>query len=284
MRSDQHDELREYLLGGLSAPERDAIAGQYFESDSFFEQVEAAEDELIESYLRNELTARDHARFESRFLTVPEQRNRVEQARVLREALVGVTAGSAEAPGPPRRRFPASLGRAMAAAAGLGLLWLAGSWILQNSNLESQVEQLRAQLAAERSRTESIESAAPASIDGFLETVATLTSRSTRSLSVSSNEVTIPPRTNLLRLRLTVRPEFKHGSYRVSLKNADFDLDAPPLWVQTGLPATAVNGALIVEVQLPSSLLPQSDYILSLDGAVAAGFEPVDSYWFRVSR
>ena len=75
--------LRRYLLGELSEAELDRVEERLFaaaDRDSE-EQLSPAEDELIDSYVRGELSASEREHFESWFLTSPRRRERLELAR-----------------------------------------------------------------------------------------------------------------------------------------------------------------------------------------------------------
>lgn len=72
-----------YLLGKLATEDDKArLEERYFTDDAEFEQLEIAEDELIDRYVRNELSAEDTSRFE-RLLVSPGLAERVEVARLL---------------------------------------------------------------------------------------------------------------------------------------------------------------------------------------------------------
>lgn len=86
--------LTQYLLGSLPEEQAEALENDLFDDDALFEQMEAAEDELIEAYLACELSGHDRARFEARFLVSERGRKKVAFARALHEKV------SAEAPAP----------------------------------------------------------------------------------------------------------------------------------------------------------------------------------------
>jgi hypothetical protein len=75
--------IRRYLLGELPEQEQTAVEARYFLDDAFFEQLVAAEKELIGKYLRGELGSEDHERFQRRYLTVGYRRKMVESAKEL---------------------------------------------------------------------------------------------------------------------------------------------------------------------------------------------------------
>jgi hypothetical protein len=72
-----------YLLGGLSEGERTTIEERYFRDDKEFKELEIAEGELIDRYVRKELSATDQRQFEKMLRTSPRLVERVEFARIL---------------------------------------------------------------------------------------------------------------------------------------------------------------------------------------------------------
>jgi hypothetical protein len=79
-----NDKLFErYLLGDLSEEEKTRLEESYFADDNLFEQLLAAEDDLIDDYVQGQLIGHERALFEKRFLNSPERRQRVALARGL---------------------------------------------------------------------------------------------------------------------------------------------------------------------------------------------------------
>jgi len=72
-----------YLLNRLSEEERISLETAFFSDNAQFEQLEIAEDELIDHYVRNELSDTDREQFDAALLTVPRLRERVNIARAL---------------------------------------------------------------------------------------------------------------------------------------------------------------------------------------------------------
>lgn len=91
--------LIRYLLGDASDEEKIRLEEEFFGDDTFFEQLLAVEDDLIDAYVQGELSASDRERFERSFLTTPRRRERVEFARALR----GFVAEAPAATTPVRR-------------------------------------------------------------------------------------------------------------------------------------------------------------------------------------
>jgi hypothetical protein len=75
--------ITRYLLGNLEEEEQDRIEQRYFTDPELLALVEATEDDLIDAYVRGELSAADRARFESHFLRSRRRRERVKTAEAL---------------------------------------------------------------------------------------------------------------------------------------------------------------------------------------------------------
>jgi len=74
---------RRYLLRDVSDRESELIEQEYLEHEEAVDRIAAAEDELIEDYLSDQLTASERDRFEHTYLSVPHHRVRVETVRRL---------------------------------------------------------------------------------------------------------------------------------------------------------------------------------------------------------
>lgn len=99
-----------YLLGDLSEEEEKDIGRRYLSESTAAEDLEIAEDELIDRYVRNELEARDASRFEEMLVSSPRLRERVEFAKILvkrvssESPLPAVTPGSAGGSKPRKKK------------------------------------------------------------------------------------------------------------------------------------------------------------------------------------
>ena len=72
-----------YLLSNLSEEEKRKLEEQFFSDDAEFEEFEIAEDELIDLYVRNELSDDDRRRFEQTLQSSPRLNERLSFARLL---------------------------------------------------------------------------------------------------------------------------------------------------------------------------------------------------------
>src|SRR5262245_30680755 len=100
MRTERVDELllARYLLGNLTEDEQIRVEDRAFADPDYMGALNAAEADLIDDYVKGELAQGDRLAFESRFLTSPQRRKKVEFA----QALARVTAEA----GPVASRVP----------------------------------------------------------------------------------------------------------------------------------------------------------------------------------
>lgn len=74
-----------YLLGALSEEEATRLEETFFADDAKFQELELAEDELIDAYVRQELTDEERQQFNKRLRTSPRLVERLHFAQVLAE-------------------------------------------------------------------------------------------------------------------------------------------------------------------------------------------------------
>jgi hypothetical protein len=166
MRSERADEvlLVRYLLGNLTEEEQVQVEDRAFEDAEYLGALEAAEADLIDSYVSGELSEAERRGFEHRFLTSPQRRGKVEFAR----ALARVVAESKADVSVPVKR-PSSWQTFLALIRGwdLGVQFAAGvaalicitgaSWlVVQNVTISSRVVTLDAQLRNAEAREQGL--------------------------------------------------------------------------------------------------------------------------------
>jgi len=78
--------IARYLLGELTEEQQVEIEDRAFCDKAYLATITTVENDLIDEYVRGELSAADRQRFESRFLASAERRKRVEFAKALRTA------------------------------------------------------------------------------------------------------------------------------------------------------------------------------------------------------
>ena len=82
-------DLKSYLLGQAQADETERLDELSITSDEFAQALEAAEIDLLDSYVNGELSAADCARFEDKYLHSKDQIERFAFANDLRTAPSG---------------------------------------------------------------------------------------------------------------------------------------------------------------------------------------------------
>ena len=85
--SDEDKLLVRYLFGELEENEARELEDEVLLNDELAERVEVVEMNLIDHYVRNELSGAERVRFEEKFLVDPENRDKVERARMFQESL-----------------------------------------------------------------------------------------------------------------------------------------------------------------------------------------------------
>lgn len=85
MSANRNNEIlaSQYLLGKLSEEDARGVEDEYLTNDEVFEEMEIAEDEIIDAYVRNKLSREDHKQFEKILITSPRIKKRVGVAKVL---------------------------------------------------------------------------------------------------------------------------------------------------------------------------------------------------------
>ena len=310
------DLITQYLLGVLPEPQRVALEVECFADKDRFEEVAAAENDLIDDYLRGKLSPDDHERFEQHFLASPRRRERVHAAKILlRSISSGVVAGEkVRRPTPPRHSW-STLGRrknhigwALAAAAAI-LLALGGIWLtIETSRLRNQVLQAQAEQAVELERRRELDKQLEVQsgrAQQLSEELATLRDQLTaleaqgdKQRSASTNvlsffltagfargngseaqTLTIPPGIQAVKLRLTLKRS-DYQSYRAVVRTPE----GAEIWNQVVRPTPMRSGSVVV-LQIPATRFTRNDYILKILGTSSTGeVDDASSYYFRVER
>jgi len=285
-QTDDHTRLTDYLLGRLSPEEATSIEERYLADPAFHDELRAAERDLIDRYVQGELS--DAEEFETRFLSSPSRRQRVEFARALNHRLtrapgVGATAsGAAARPASWRRGFAGPQRTGLAAAAVLVLA--AAAWFLVTGRSDqpraipaSPTPQTQPGPVAEAPRPD----VAPPSRGepGVDVRVATLilTPTATRS----SDETPTLRIAGAAGVRLVLYAESSgFDRYRATIRTGD----GKEVWRQDQLTRTATASGPAIIVALPAGRLDANDYTIRLSGIRGAEVEEIAGYSFRVRK
>jgi len=285
--------LTRYLLGQVSVEERAELEDRYLNDDDLFETLVAAENDMIDAYVRGKLAEPEKQQFESYFLCTPERRERVELAEAL------VKAGAAT--GQPRTGWPVPLGGAqtpamrlalatLLLAAVIGLSWMAAV----NRKLHRQLEEVQGEQANARRQAQelqqqvaALQQRANAGQDQLVEAPAP--GKAILSLALVSDlprgrsqQTTLHLSAGISQVRLLLR-QAREGpaAHAVILETAE----GRQVWQKAGLEAKpARGGGQVVTVEIPPAVLQRGDYVLRLFRTVGGNTVEVDPYSFRVVR
>ena len=188
--------LTRYLLGTLSESEREGIESEYLSDEDAFEQILIAEDELVDAYARDELSAKERKQFEEKFLNSPSGQERVLFARTLAEAVSGARPVNAPAIAAKSRSpgFVATLwagltrwrlaGVAVAVALIVGFLWL----LADRASMRRQLQALHAQNERLSQKSEELQRSADAERVRNTELAAQLQTEKERQQAIKSEQ------------------------------------------------------------------------------------------------
>ena len=76
------DSIRRYLLGQLPDQTQQTLEEGFMTGDTSLEELEAAEDELVDEYLAGRLSNQERDQFEKHFLSAPEREQKLRFAKV----------------------------------------------------------------------------------------------------------------------------------------------------------------------------------------------------------
>ena len=281
-----------YLLG---APDErlDELA---VADDDFGARLAAAENDLVDAYVRGELSAESRERFESFYLTSEERREKVRFA----EAFL-LWSSAIPAPADARRR---SHGRWPVPRWALGLaaclaLFVSGGLLYRDRRLHGRVAQSRAESAIPeqggpklRNQIEAQPSAlAPRPLNRYRTSGKRAPSEPAHRAwlplfccrkpagNASPPTLRLEPRGEEAAFRLELESD-ESPAYRVTLKDPATNL---PVWESATLKAEIHGGSPSVTVSLPWPLLKPQNYSFELSGiAPDGGADLIGSYAFRV--
>ena len=288
-----------YLLGTLSEDERARLEERYFNDDKEFEEIEIAEEELIDRYVRGELAGTDLREFEQTVVRSPRLMERVEFAKLFADRL-RPAAPPVVAPVKPswwERFLAVGRGSQLALACSAAMVLLAfGVSLFGWSKLQQQSRRLADQQAALEQRQRELDRQAaelaqrvqptptetpvppqvpqePSPQTGTTPLAFTLSPGGTRSTG-GSPDIRIPSGTSDVQVTLNLRDK-DYSSYRVMLNS----VDRKNILSMSRLKPRVTNKGATLTFRIPAKQLTQGDYYLSVFGGPAN--ESVDDYPFR---
>ena len=325
MAADLNNEklIARYLLGDLPEDQQVEIEDRAFADKEYLALVTSVENDLIDEYVRRELSQTERQMFESRFLASAQRRKRVEFAQAL--ALVPVAAAVPErvvVSQPAKWTWRDSLyafliglnpAAKMATVAVMLLLTFGGMWLFaETMRLRNQLTQLQAQnqtrqtelqqqVEAERRRNEELNARLTQEQQQREQS-----DESLRQLSETGSETPARP----VIASLTLLPGLSRGGgeksslilagdARLVRLQIGIDPNEPyktfavelrtaagrQVWTKENLTARTRGRARAVSLTLPASVLKSGDYDLRLSGRQEGGeSEDVGFYYFDVKK
>jgi hypothetical protein len=300
--------VTQYLLGTLSAPETERLDELSFTSEEFAEALSAAEKDLVDAYVRCELSGETLRQFQSHYLASPRGRNQVEFARAFQEFGAKEAAGRSPASNILYTRRSAF--RWSVAVAALILLVVSGFLVFQdvrlhqqNSRMQTELDhlqereqQLLKELSNQRTATAQAEEELSrvrderARLDAELNrtgstrvdaVIASLTLSPQLRGSQAIQSVRISSDRGFIAARLELEPN-NYSTYAVALIDP---LNNRVLWQSARGQATGSAGQQTLNVTFRAELLKPQDYFLKVSGVSPAGAtEPLGEYPFRVVK
>ncbi len=305
--------LRRYLLGALPEVDAERMHELSIADEEFAGRLDAVENDLVDAYVRGELSEDNLKHFRTFYVSSPKRRQKVQFA----EGLLALERRVAAAPASVKEpAVPASPSRQASrdrsswpmlavprfgfqwglAAAALALLVAGGYLLFQNLELRKQmteaqsqhvsdprIRELERQLDQERSaRDEAVRELqrageSQANLDQ-LKTVSILLPPAMRGPGPIPT-ISLHPGTDLVVLVLPLESD-DFPAYRAKLKDP---VANHVLWSSTKLTTSPGGESKMVSASFPASLLKPQNYIVELTGQPAHGApEPIGSYHFRV--
>ena len=251
LSQEDSDDLRQYLLGNLSEDRRELIEKQLLTDGNFHEELEVAEDELIDEYLSGNLSEQERRQFEKTFPSTNERQHKIQFAHSFNDFLTSN----------PREEREASFGVLPAPNSTLriitGILFLTvilllgGIWFVNRPQQEQLPEVQPIVIVVVPGAT------------SLTNTQVTRLSRPKPNLTVHVQ----------IEINISDYPK-----YQIELvRETESLLKSEPL------NADKTNGRYVVNVPIDSSLLEVGDYGIKLSGIPESG-EPEfkDQYHFQV--
>jgi len=316
--------ISRYLLGELPEEQQVEIEDRAFSDKDYPAGITTVENDLIDEYVRGELSAADRQRFETRFLASAERRKRVEFAKALRNVVSESTAPEKKVIHDVRRwswrdslyAFISGLNPAarLAFVAATILLIVGAAWLFAETwRLRRQVNELQAEkqsgqglqqaLDAERKRSEELNARLNQEKQQREQT-----DESLRQLT-ETTEATKPAPPPVF-ASLTLLPGLSRGggqkpnldlSNDVRLVRLQIGIDPEEqyksfavelrtvagrqVWNRENLAARTRRGTRAVGLTLPATVLKSGEYELRLRGLTeGGGSEDVGFYYFNVRK
>jgi len=268
-------EIRSYLLGDLAADRRAALEESILSDPGVYEELLAAEEELIDQYVTNNLSPSEREQFETNFLITAERQKNLRFGRLLRRYLdsqpvpippekIPVAVRQTDTPAPAKNFLPFASGP-FGTSAGIAVFTAVVASIAIVALIcwvSMRKPQQQPAVQEDDSRLVKVQ----------------LSPGSQRSEGVATQHVEIPPQGFDVRLEMQVNnTSFRNYKSELLRENSPLktaELKAEPSGEQHVVPWT-----------ITGDTLSPGDYQVRLSGVVDSGpDEFIDNYSFRVTK
>ena len=290
-----------YLLGNLTEEEQVQVEDRAFADGEYLSALEATEADLIDAYVRGELSPSHRRSFELRFLTSRERRRKVEFARAL--ATITSEAKAQESPAAGR---PFSMGvfrgwnpvLHFATAMAVLLCITGGGWLVsENAAIRSRVaaleaerrdfeareQGLRQRLDEEQTRAAALATQnRPASEPPRAPQIASLVLAPGLSRAQTGVErLVLSPSVQIARIEIQLESRDDFPRFRAELRTRSGE----EVLSRSNLVRGKSGGGLAVSLDLPASALAPGEYELALKGLGADhSSQDIGYYYFGVEK
>jgi hypothetical protein len=304
--------LLRYLLGSLPEEEAERLDELSIGDDAFAWRLSAVENDLVDAYVRGELSGGDLAEFKKRYLSSPRRLQKLEFAEALssfdRETLTAA-AQARPAPSPEAKEESSntwSLRRWFSvprlalqwgfAGGAVAMLFAASYLLLENARLRKQRVEAQGFHATAGQREQELQrqlndqrvanAEMAKEMDGLRESQPNLDQLKTLSAVLlpptrgagQIPTLLVPPRTSLVVLVLALETD-DFPAYRVGLRDPAAN---QILWHSTSLQPTSGAENKLISISFPARLLRSQNYVIELSGVSEKGAaELATSYTFH---
>jgi hypothetical protein len=315
----QHEQLRNYLLGRLNEEEREKLAEEYFVNDDLFDKLLEVENEFFDQYARQELSPQERKQFAQYINSLPDGKAKLATSM----ALVSLTQPEPE----PwwKRLFEILFSPKLVPVYALGMIILVGFFSLiyfynrqnqiesdqvqvpeteknianqpltipspppanQNSNLPNiqpetnKLPQNQPSPKAQPTKPKPPKEDKPDTKPPIQTTIASLVLTPALRSSGVVTKLPLKPKNKIVSLSIQLNPNEKAETYRAILQNIDgSEQDAFEIG---NLKHRGTPQNRRVKVKIPAQKLTKTNYKLTLEGLVKNQVEFTTEFYFEVS-
>jgi type II secretory pathway pseudopilin PulG len=308
-----------YLLGKLPDSEAAVLEERYFAEDGVFDEIETAEDDLVDAYVQGSLSREDRKRFENKLSGSARLTERVEFARLLSKTASPSKVVSHE---PAKASWWQSLfafswapNAALSSVVAIGLIVIVlGTpatfvWLrfrderrhaAEQASIEQQRQQLEQRLSEQQAKTNQLaadlqnsqaeetrlQQELQATKEELARTYPQPIAPASITLSTSSRApgsgyvLTVPATASTIQLTLTLESD-DYASYQATIESSD----GREILKKSGLRSRRSGQTRMIVWQFSSRLLSPGQYAVSVSGRTPSGtYDPVGEYSVRVVK